>query len=340
MWTNGIGGRAAAPRWRVAVLMPGLLVAAWPGGAGAQEAATTQAGASEASPAPAGGEAAGEALREAAEHYQAGMAAYRRRAFREAIRRFRLAADRVPSADLWFNIARAHEELGEYDQAIEHYRRYLREKVDPPDREQVERHVEALREQAERLRAIRQRAPTTGVVQVRSNVRGARIELDGEPSGRTPLPVPLVLPAGDHDLRLQADGYVPFQARVGVYPGVTTGVYADLVPRTVARSVRGTPLWTWVAAGLGVVAAGASAWLGVRALGLRNDGDLQGARDVAARSDLALGTALGLGLGAVVLYFVETRAVETRLERAVPRDVDGGRAGSSESGAAEGGPAR
>ena len=278
-------------------------------------------------PGPAGAEADEAALREAAEHYRAGMAAFRRRDFREAIRRFRLAAERVPSADLWFNIARAHEELGEYEQAIEQYRRYLREKVDPPDRAQVEAHIAALRKQLERLRAIRQRAPTTGVVQIRSNVRGARIELDGKPSGRTPLPVPLVLPAGSHELRLRAEGYVPFHARVGVYPGMTTGVYADLAPRTVARSVRGKPLWTWVAAGLAAVAAGTSAWFGLRALGRRRQGDLPAARSLAQRSDIALGTALGAALGATVLYFVETRAVDTRLERAPERDVDEGGAG-------------
>ncbi len=253
-------------------------------------------------------------LREAAAHFQRGMEAFARRAFREAIRAFRLAAERVPSADLWYNIARAHEELGEYEEAVAHYRRYLREKVDPPDRARVEEHVRRLEEQAERLRVLRQRAPTTGVVQVRSSVRGAKLLVDGEPSGLTPLPAPLALERGEHELELRAEGYAPLRMRFTVYPGLTTGLYAEPWRPRRARSVRGSPLWTWVAAGLGVASLGVSGWFGLRALGARRDGDLSRAREEAFRSDVALGAALGFGLSAVVLYFVERRAVETRLE--------------------------
>ncbi len=273
-----------------------------------------QQAAAEGQPEAESGGSAEATLQEAARYFQAGMEAFRRRAFREAIRSFRLAAERVPSADIWYNIARAHEELGEYEEAIDSYRRYLREKVDPPDRTQVEEHIRRLQEQAERIRALRQQAPSTGVVQVRSPVRGAKLFLDGRPSGLVPLPAPLALEQGTHTLELRAEGYVPLRVRFDVYPGGTTSVYADPWRPRRAHSVRGTPLWTWVAAGLGVASLGVASWFGLRALNARNEGDLVRARDEAARSDLSLGAALAFGTGALVLYFLERRAVRTRLE--------------------------
>ena len=80
--------------------------------------------------------------RRAREEFEQGFAHFEARRFREAIHSFQVAAQLVPSADLWFNIARAHEELGEWEQAIEHYRRYL-ELATPGaiDRDDVRRHL-------------------------------------------------------------------------------------------------------------------------------------------------------------------------------------------------------
>ncbi len=71
--------------------------------------------------------------RKAQQHFEQGLHQFEAHHFREAIEEFELAANLVPSADLWFNIARAHEELNEYDEAIQYYQRYLRDRVDPPD---------------------------------------------------------------------------------------------------------------------------------------------------------------------------------------------------------------
>src|SRR5690606_9604956 len=51
-----------------------------------------------------------EATQRAREHFMAGVEHFSAHRYREAIRAFSLAAQLVPSADLWFNIARAHEE--------------------------------------------------------------------------------------------------------------------------------------------------------------------------------------------------------------------------------------
>ncbi len=247
----------------------------------------------------------------ARQHFEAGMRHFNKRSFREAIQEFRLAAQLVPSADLWFNIARAHEELSEYQEAADHYSLYLRDRVDPPDRAQVDALIKRLKERAEEARRAQTQRPTEGTLRVRSNVKGADVEVDGKRSGKTPLNLALTLPPGRHALEVAREGYIPFRSKVGVRAGQTTAAYADLVPETRYRAVRGRRVWTWVVGGLAAGAAVASLGLGIRAARLDNDGDLDGARDWARYSDFALGGALVLGVGAVILYFVEGRAVAT-----------------------------
>ncbi|MCS6798582.1 MAG: PEGA domain-containing protein [Myxococcota bacterium] len=251
-----------------------------------------------------------ERARQAREHFQAGLVHFRERRFRDAIRAFELAGSLVPSADLWFNIARAHEELGELEPAVQQYRRYLRDRVDPPDRQRVEAHIAALEERIEAERAARRDRPTTGTLLVRATVDGAAIAIDGRPAGQTPLDVPMTLPAGTHRLEVRAEGYVPARAEVSIEPGVHTGAHVRLQPATRYRAVRGRPFWAWIAGGLGVAALGASGYFGVRAAGAVDD-DLQAARRFARASDIALGSALACGLGAIVLWFVERRTLET-----------------------------
>lgn len=260
-----------------------------------------------------------EAAREAREHFSKGMAHFEAHAYREAIREFQLAAQRVPSADLWFNIARAHEELSEYEPAVKHYRLYLRDRVDPPDAERVEAHIARLERALEKQRAAARRRPTTGTLRISGEQEGAAIEVDGRSVGEVPMAVPLSLPPGTHRLEVQKRRYVPFRSEVTMEAGVTTGAYVDLQPATEYRSIRGRRIWTWVVGGLAVGALGTSAGLGVRALRLNKDGDLDGSRDQAAYADYALGAALGLGVVAAILYFIEGRSTGTeRVQVAAP----------------------
>lgn len=263
-----------------------------------------------------------EAAREARERFRQGLEHFNAHRYREAIQQFQLAASQVPSADLWFNIARAHEELQELDAAMEYYQRYLRDRVDPPDREAVEAKIAALRERADAARQAAQRAPTTGTLSIRSSVEGAAIRVDDREVGRAPLDVPLTLAPGEHALAVDADGYLPFRARVSVDAGLATNAYADLVEGTRYRSVEGERIFTWVAGGLAVAALGTSIGFAVAAESKKSElgtppagADLEAfyapARDLALISDVMLGTAIGLGVVAVVLYFIEGQSVAT-----------------------------
>lgn len=238
------------------------------------------------------------------EHFRAGR-------HRDAITAFEEAAALVPSADVWFNIARSYEELRQYEQAAEHYRRYLRDRVDPPDRADVEARIAHLEEQAEAARLASRNAPTTGDVRIESEDSGAAVAIDARPVGETPVGVPVALGAGQHDLEVTREGAIPFRASVRVDSGVTTAARVSLVPRTEYRAVRGRRVVTWILYGLACAGLGASVGLGVHATRLNRDGNREDAERFARRADYVLGASLALGLGGTIAYFVEGRSVGT-----------------------------
>jgi tetratricopeptide (TPR) repeat protein len=269
-----------------------------------------------------------DATREARERFQAGLAHFEARRFREAIHEFELAGQLVPSADLWYNIARAHEELSQYDRAVEYYQRYLRDRVDPPDRERVEAHIRSLEERGEAERQALRQAPTTGTLRITSTVPGALVAVDGRSLGEAPVAAPLSLQPGRHRLSVRGEGYVPFESEVQVEAGVTTAAHADLRRATEYRSVSGGRLFTWITAGLAGASLIASIVFGIKAAGQESDARdeslsmqeqldmLVDAEDTASVSDMFLGGAVVLGIGSLILWFVEGSSVET--ERVTP----------------------
>lgn len=288
------------PLLLVLLLLAGL---ARPGALAAQDA----------SPEPEPGAAAqqdAESARRARRAFETGLAHFEARRYRDAIHEFHVAAQLVPSADLWFNIARAHEELGEWEPAIEHYRRYLRDRVDPPDREQVEALVALLEERAEAARAARLTRPTTGTVTVRVDVEGATVRIGERDVGTSPVTDELTLDPGRHPLLVTRDGYLPFRSEIAVEPGLRTAAYIDLQPETRYRAIAGDRIFTWISFGLAAASAGVAIGLGVEA-GSRQGTDLDSAREWGAWSDAAIGGAIGFAALGLVLWFVEGRAVGT-----------------------------
>lgn len=251
-----------------------------------------------------------DATRQAREHFRAGIEQFRAHQYRQAIQSFELAARLVPSADLQYNIARAHEELAEYDRAIEHYQAYLRDRVDPPDREQLEAHIEELRERAETERQRARNAPTTGTLRLTANYDGADVTLDGASAGTSPWTGPRDVEAGRHTLNVTRPGFIPFRSEVSVERGISTAAYADLEPETRYVAQRNDPIFAWIVWGLGVGALGVSIGLGVEASS-RQSVNLDDARTLAAWSDGMLGAAIGLAVGGLILWFVEGRTVGT-----------------------------
>lgn len=154
---------------------------------------------------------------EAKQAFQRAEAAERRKDWRTAIDEYQRAYDRVPHADVLFNIALNFERIEEYRDAVTYYRRYLDEKPDAQDRARVEALIDKLRVRP-------------GRVTITSEPTGAAVTIDGRRAGVTPLEVPL---AGAHRIELAGDGaaaardvtveygepqavHVALRARVGV----------------------------------------------------------------------------------------------------------------------------
>lgn len=249
-----------------------------------------------------------------------GMRAYEERRFHDAIAAFRRAGEIVPSADLWFNMARSYEELGEIDGAIENYRRYLRDRVDPPDRERIEEHIQQLEERAEAARLAARSRPTSGTIRIDVDRAGATVILDDHELGTSPLAVPITVEAGTHTLEVRHEGSIPFRAEVQVDAGASVFAVARLTPATGYRAVRGRRRFTWVAAALGAASLAASLGLGIHAVRENRDGDRENAREFARYSDYAAGATAVFGVGTVLLYFTEGRSIRT--ERTRPAIAD------------------
>jgi tetratricopeptide (TPR) repeat protein len=81
---------------------------------------------------------------EARARYQAGEQRFRAGDYRAAIEQFRTADQLAPAPMNAYNIALAHERLGELDRAAQAYREYLARRPDAPNRAAVEARISAL----------------------------------------------------------------------------------------------------------------------------------------------------------------------------------------------------
>lgn len=254
-------------------------------------------------------------VEEARRRVAAAMEAFRTHDYTTAIHEFELAWRAAPNPDLWYNLARARELSGDFEGAVGDYRRYLRDKVDPPDRAEVERHIRELEELAAHQAAARRRQAEGSRVRLHAEGAGGRWFLDGREvaAGGEGLGVA----PGEHAVRYEAPAMQEWAARVRVREGETATVFAAPSPAT--RFVtRPTPHIASIAVGgLGAVSLGVAAYFGVRAGTLSCDGCPERV-EASNRSDIFLGVGAGLALGAVVAYFIERATGRTERVTASP----------------------
>ena len=96
------------------------------------------------------------AKEQAAIYFQEGRAFFKAKDFRKASERFQAAYNLDPVPILLYNLARASEEMGEPDKAIEHYRFYLK-RLGPKaeDRGEVERRIRVMEKTVSAARRAR-----------------------------------------------------------------------------------------------------------------------------------------------------------------------------------------
>lgn len=133
---------------------------------------------------------------EAADHYKKGVSLFKEGDFAAALTEFKAAYQAVPGFEVLYNIGLTERRLFKYGQAVRTLNRYLEEggrKVPPDRRESVETELSQIR------------ALTSQVV-VKVEGAPAKVFLDGEEVGLTPLAEPLLVGPGRHTVRATREG--------------------------------------------------------------------------------------------------------------------------------------
>ncbi len=258
----------------------------------------------------------GSRIDEAQRHITEGFQRFRQRDYSGAIHEFELANAAVPTPELWFNIARAREMLTDYRGAVDDLRRYLRDKVDPPDRVQVERHIAELERLDEIRRAsqARQAVGQTLRVEVEGDAAASTVSLDGQAQQAAALTTPTATTEGVHRVEVTRPGMQPWVARVRVRPGEAAAVFANPARATVYRTRAAPHIASAVLGGLGLVALGVSGYFAVSAA-TEDCAGCNAQWEAAHRSDIFLGTGAALAVGAAVAFFIERASGLTVTQR-------------------------
>ncbi|WP_437616892.1 PEGA domain-containing protein [Sorangium sp. So ce834] len=168
---------------------------------------------------PAGAPAAAAAAKADAEaRFQRGLRMYRAEAWEAAAAEFLESRRLFPTWGATSSAARCLQKLGRPTEALELFESLLAdfEDVLPADAKQA-----ALAE-VEQLREL------VGAIAIEGGAPGAVVLVDGERRAELPLPAPLRVAAGAHAVRIQKDGFEPFEARVDVLGRTTARVAASL----------------------------------------------------------------------------------------------------------------
>lgn len=209
---------------------------------------------------------------------RAGAALMEKKEPAAALEKFTEAFAVFPSAKIQFNIALANRALGRAAAALRAFDAYL--KGAPTD--DTARRKEA----AEHARTLRARV---ALVEITTDVAGAAVLVDGVDEGRTPLPRPLVLDPGPHNItlepagggaawtrivRAEAGGSHKVEAALAAPPPAEAAAEAPVQAAVLAAPLPAAPApgrtpfykkaWFWTAVGVGVTAAATGVILGVR----------------------------------------------------------------------------
>ena len=253
-------------------------------------------------------------LERAHAHFLLGLDFFRARDFRKALAEFEGAARLSPTADLWFNIGRAHEELGQHADAASAFERYLRDRVDAPDAPAVKARIAKLHTLLRAARTRHAQARELGSLRIRGRSTRSQVFLDGQPLQDDSEPV--LLPVGRHRFDVTQPGHIPLHAAVDIQPGLLTTAHAELHPAHVAQTkpaAHGLDYALFGVAGAALAVSGAFATMSAIE---RADGALGDARVWAVRADVTLaGTAL-CALAAGILFVATKHAARTELRPA------------------------
>jgi hypothetical protein len=143
--------------------------------------------------------------------------------YQAALSRYKQAYARVPSPKVLFNIGQTERALGRFVEAHASYDRFLTEAADASA---------ALRAEAERRRAELEKATATIEISAERDgtpVPGVQVSVDGVGHGATPLPRPVRVMPGPHQVVVEPGGGAPpVVTRVEVQADMRSVVRAQL----------------------------------------------------------------------------------------------------------------
>jgi hypothetical protein len=134
-----------------------------------------------------------------------------------AVAKFEEAFRLVASPKILFNMGKAHLALGDQAKALEELQRFLDEAPFAPkeSRDEARKHVEALQ-------------PHLAYIDVQTDDVGSTISVDGRVLGSAPLPRPIVVTPGTHELRVEKTDMVTDVRQVSPIAGQKVRVAVKL----------------------------------------------------------------------------------------------------------------
>lgn len=256
----------------------------------------------------------------ARELYTMGQQMFRQGDFAGAQRNFEDAYRAVPNPIVLLSIAECEVRTENFTGAVVTLSRYISERPDAPDRAQVE-------EQIAKLKA------KPGIVTVESTPAGATIWVDGQSTSQV-TPADIELPAGDHMISVEAQGYhnaeqqvtvlLGSQQRVSLAPIPDAPPPAETLPalpdvQIQASTTSHGKLPIWIATGVAGAGLLTGAILGGMALGQKGDFDAKPSEKTADKgerlalfADVGFGIAAAAGITAIVLYVTRDKDAEKK----------------------------
>ena len=261
--------------------------------------------------------------KEARKQFTQGVELYENGKYELAAIAFERAYELKPSYKILFNIAQVENSMEHYAAAYTAYVRYLEEGGDAVKKKR-RKLVEG---EIERLETL------VGRIEVASPVDGAKIKIDNEVVGETPLPAPVLIDLGKHEVIVLDSGEEILNETVKVAGGETVTVTVEIKEEeppappeepepALEEAAPPKRVWTWVAGGVGAAAGIAAAVTGGIASSRSSDLEknctdgecppgewdtLDSTRNLATTTNVLIGVAAAGVAAGVALFFLEPR---------------------------------
>jgi tetratricopeptide (TPR) repeat protein len=154
-------------------------------------------------------------------HFKAASSYYNQGKYEKALEEFKEAYRLMPLPEVTYNMAQCYERLGQLDQAITSYEKYIEEKPDAKDLQAVKEKIASLRERLEK----------TGLL-VAVSEDGAKVFVDDQDIGTSPIDGLIKVPPGSHELRIEKEGFQKFTMKFSVAAGLSQSTTVTLTPET------------------------------------------------------------------------------------------------------------